>query len=95
MNEPTITCPSCKTEIRLTESLAAPLIESTRLQYEERIAAKDEEVAKREATVREQQTAVTKAQQSIDEQVAESRRDPAAGPRAAERSPGSERFLRA
>lgn len=31
MTEPTITCPSCKTEIKLTESLAAPLIESTRL----------------------------------------------------------------
>ncbi len=71
MNEPTITCPNCKTEIRLTESLAAPLIESTRQQYEERIAAKDEEIAKREATVREQQAAVAKAQQSIDEQVAE------------------------
>ncbi len=31
MTEPTITCPNCKTEIKLTESLAAPLIESTRL----------------------------------------------------------------
>ena len=30
MSEPTIVCPSCKTEIKLTESLAAPLIESTR-----------------------------------------------------------------
>jgi hypothetical protein len=38
MNDPTITCPNCKTEIRLTESLAAPLIESTRRQYEKRIA---------------------------------------------------------
>ena len=28
MTEPTITCPSCKIEIKLTESLAAPLIES-------------------------------------------------------------------
>jgi len=28
MTEPTITCPNCKTEIKLTESLAAPLIES-------------------------------------------------------------------
>ena len=26
MTEPTITCPRCKTEIRLTESLAAPLL---------------------------------------------------------------------
>ena len=31
MTEPTITCPNCKTEIKLTESLAAPLIESTRV----------------------------------------------------------------
>ena len=30
MTEPTITCPNCKTEIRLTESLAAPLITATR-----------------------------------------------------------------
>lgn len=30
MTEPTIVCPNCKTEIKLTESLAAPLIESTR-----------------------------------------------------------------
>ena len=34
MIDPTITCPKCKTEIKLTESLAAPLIESTRLQYQ-------------------------------------------------------------
>lgn len=27
MTEPTITCPNCKTKIKLTESLAAPLIE--------------------------------------------------------------------
>ena len=26
MTEPTIICPHCKTEIKLTESLAAPLI---------------------------------------------------------------------
>ncbi len=37
MTEPTITCPNCKTEIKLTESLAAPLIESTRRDYERRL----------------------------------------------------------
>ena len=26
MSEPTIICPKCKTEIKLTESLAAPLV---------------------------------------------------------------------
>jgi len=42
MTEPTITCPNCKSEIKLTESLAAPLIiESTRKQYEQQLARKD------------------------------------------------------
>ena len=40
MTEPTITCPHCKTEIKLTESLAAPLIESTRRQFEQQVQAK-------------------------------------------------------
>ena len=48
MTEPIIMCPNCKTEIKLTESLAAPLIESTRQQFEKRIADKEVEVAKRE-----------------------------------------------
>ena len=38
--EPTIICPNCKAEIKLTESLAAPLIESTRREYEKRLAEK-------------------------------------------------------
>ena len=48
MNELTITCPNCKSEIRLTESLAAPLIEATRLQFEEAIVEKEAEIVKRE-----------------------------------------------
>lgn len=70
MNEPIIICPSCKTEIKLTESLAAPLIETTRKQYEQQIAQKDADVAKREAAIRTQQANLAKAQESIDEQVA-------------------------
>ena len=42
MIEPTITCPNCSTEIKLTESLAAPLIQSTRREYEAKIAEKEE-----------------------------------------------------
>jgi hypothetical protein len=69
MNEPTIICPNCKTEIKLTESLAAPLIAATRQGYEQKIAQKEADVAKREAAIREQQAEITKAQDSIDEQV--------------------------
>lgn len=45
MTEPTITCPHCKTEIRLTESLAAPLIAATRQQFERQLGQKDEDIA--------------------------------------------------
>jgi hypothetical protein len=71
MTEPTITCPSCKTEIKLTESLAAPLIETTRRDYEQRLAQKEAESAKREAAIREREGALAKAQETLDEQVAE------------------------
>ncbi|HSE57401.1 MAG TPA: DUF2130 domain-containing protein, partial [Nitrospiraceae bacterium] len=74
MSEPTIICPTCKTEIKLTESLAAPLIESTKREYEKRLALKDAEAAKREAALREREAAVSKAQQTIDDQVAEQMR---------------------
>lgn len=69
MSEPTIICPSCKTEIKLTESLAAPLIESTRRDYEQKIARKDAEVRKRESAIEQQQDAVDRARESIEEQV--------------------------
>lgn len=71
MSEPTIICPNCKTEIKLTESLAAPLIESTRRDYEKRLAQKDADVAKRDAALREREEALSNAQQTIDDQVAE------------------------
>lgn len=51
MTEPTIICPNCKTEIRLTESLAAPLIAATRKQFEQQLSQKDEAVAKREQKI--------------------------------------------
>lgn len=69
MTEPTITCPSCKTQIKLTESLAAPLLESTRLQYEQKISQKEAEIGKREADMRVRQEALVEAQNSLQEQV--------------------------
>jgi uncharacterized coiled-coil protein SlyX len=71
MNEPTITCPNCKSEIKLTESLAAPLIEATRLQFEHTIAEKEAQIAKREAAVCEQKATIEKAREAIDEAVSQ------------------------
>ena len=68
--EPTITCPSCSTEIKLTESLAAPLIQATRQEYEAKIAQKERDVSARETALRDQQKAIDEARNSINEQVA-------------------------
>ena len=70
MTEPTIICPNCKTEIRLTESLAAPLIESTRKQFEQQLAQKDSDIAKREQAMREKEKQLADAKTKLDEQVA-------------------------
>ncbi len=71
MTEPTITCPHCKTEIKLTESLAAPLLEATKRDFELRLAQKDADAVKRDAALREREAALTKSQESFEEQVAE------------------------
>ncbi len=71
MTEPTIICPNCATEIKLTESLAAPLIQATRLEYESKLVQKEIEVSKREAALKARQKAVEDAQKMVDEQVAD------------------------
>lgn len=69
--EPTIICPKCKTEIKLTESLAAPLVESIRRDYEERLTRKDTDMVKRETALRERETTIAKDRETLDDQVAE------------------------
>jgi hypothetical protein len=70
MSEPTIVCPNCQHEMKLTESLAAPLLQQTRHQFEQRLASKDREILAREAAVKEQQEAVAREKASVAEQVA-------------------------
>jgi hypothetical protein len=71
MTEPTLTCPTCRTEIKLTESLAAALIEVTRKRFEAQLARKEAEVAGREAAIRDQQAQIAAARDAIDAQVAD------------------------
>ena len=71
MTEPTIICPNCKTEIKLTESLAAPLIDATRKQYEQRLAQKDSDIATREHAMREKEKLLADAKNKLDQQVAD------------------------
>jgi hypothetical protein len=71
MAEPTVVCPQCKAEIKLTESLAAPLLESIRRDYEQRLTQKDADIAKREQTLHEREAVLQKQKESMDEQVAQ------------------------
>ncbi len=71
MAEPTIICPTCKTEIRLTESLAAPLIEATKQEFERRLAQQSEAFEARETALKDREEALSKARETLDDQVAQ------------------------
>lgn len=70
MIDPIIICPNCKAEIKLTESLAAPLIEATRKKYEEQLSEKDNNIAIREQTMREKEKQLSDEKNKFHEQVA-------------------------
>ncbi len=70
MTEPTITCPHCKTDIRLTESLAAPLIETTRQQFAKQLSEKDAVIAQRELGIRQKEKVLADATRMLEDQVA-------------------------
>ena len=69
MSEPTITCPNCKQEIKLTESLAAPLVEATRHRFEQLLAQKDMDVVRRENEIDVAKEKLANAKKSLDEKV--------------------------
>jgi hypothetical protein len=82
MSEPTISCPKCGAEIKLTESLAAPLVAATRAEFErrltekereaqEKLAAKEADAAAKEKAIREREEAVRRAQETVEARVAE------------------------
>jgi hypothetical protein len=70
VTDPQIVCPNCSTQIKLTESLAAPLVAETRKQFEAQLAAKEADFSSREAKLKQTQDDLAKAREAIDEQVA-------------------------
>ena len=70
MSDPQIICTNCGTEIKLTESLAAPIIAAARKQFDAQLAAKEADFGRREAQLRQTQDDLAKARESLDEQVA-------------------------
>ena len=70
MTDPQIVCPHCRTEFKLTDSLAAPMIAAARKQFEAQLAAKEADFGRREAQLRQTQDDLAKARETLDEQVA-------------------------
>lgn len=70
MTDSQIVCPSCRAEIKLTESLAAPLIAKTRRKFDQQLAAKEADFGRREALLKQASEEIAKARESVEEQVA-------------------------
>ena len=68
-HEPILHCPNCNHEIKLTESLAAPLLDKSRRQFQEQLAQKDVEVARQTDALRKEQQELALARQQVEEQV--------------------------
>jgi hypothetical protein len=71
MTEPSITCPQCKTDFPLTQSLAAPLLEATRQKYEKQMSDKDADVARREQALKDKEKQVAEEKRTLDSQIAD------------------------
>lgn len=69
-HEPTLHCPNCNHEIRLTESLAAPLLAETRQRFQQQLASKDAEMERRTEALRLEREQVAKDREQIENQVA-------------------------
>lgn len=71
MDDPVISCPRCHSEVRLTESLAAPLIASVKREFENRLALQSADVARREQAMKEREAGLLKERESLDQLVGE------------------------
>lgn len=71
MSDSIITCPSCKKDFKLNESLAAPIIEATKKQFEEKLLQKDAEILKREEGLSAKEKQITEEKRKFNEQVAD------------------------
>jgi hypothetical protein len=61
-----IKCPNCGKEFKLNETLAGPIIEQTRKEYDEKIAAKDMAIEKRESEITSQKARLAAEKANLD-----------------------------
>jgi uncharacterized Zn finger protein (UPF0148 family) len=90
MQDLTITCPECGTEVAVTESLAAPLVEASKKEYERKLAEKNKELRDQALEMEKRRNELAGAEAALDETI-ELRTKEAAGKLAAD----AERRVRA
>lgn len=71
MTEPTLKCPSCNAEIKLNESLIAPLLAPIRRHYDQKMEQNNKDIAEREKYVREKEKLLVDEKKSMDEKIAD------------------------
>ncbi len=62
----TIKCPSCKTEFKLTEKLAAPIVEAAKERFREHLNRERAKLAERETKVQEDLLRLDQDRASLD-----------------------------
>lgn len=71
MNDALIQCPNCNSEIKLTESLAAPLVETSRRQFQEKLAQINTEFQKKELHLAEKASQLQKSADALSAEIEE------------------------
>jgi len=69
MSDPIVVCPHCLGSIKLSESLAAPLLEKKETEFRQQLAKQTAELERRAAALRHQEEDLNRNRASLDEQV--------------------------
>ncbi len=69
MSDPTILCPHCQGSIKLSESLAAPLLQKKESEFRQQLAKQTVDLQERAAALRHQEDELCRTRASLDEQV--------------------------
>ena len=69
MSDATIHCPHCAGEIKLTESIAAPMLAASRTEFEKRLREKDAQALQRESELQAREQSILQQQAKLQEQV--------------------------
>lgn len=71
VQEPIIECPNCGTEIKLTETLAGPILEVTRNEYEKKLKIEEQKYQKRENILELKHAEIKAAKENLDQILSE------------------------